>query len=108
MLKIDAFEQKCRRERKAVELGQEPPETAAKGKEEGGATATPAATIMLRLADGSRVRRRFLRADSMGKVLDWADVQGMDLDAQRLSSSFPKVRVGRKDNRRGGGTRYLR
>lgn len=27
----------------------------------------------------------------MGKVLDWADVQGVDLEAQRLSSSLPKV-----------------
>lgn len=51
-----------------------------------------AATLMLRLADGSRVRRRFLRSDTMGKVLDWADVQGVDLESQRLSSTFPKVR----------------
>ena len=27
----------------------------------------------------------------MGKVLDWADVQGVDLEAQRLSSTLPKV-----------------
>lgn len=47
---------------------------------------------MLRLADGSRVRRRFLRSDTMGRVLDWADVQGVDLESQRLSSTFPKVR----------------
>lgn len=57
-----------------------------------GAEAT-AATLMLRLADGSRIRRRFLRSDPMGKVLDWADVQGVDLDAQRLSSTMPKVRT---------------
>lgn len=50
-----------------------------------------ASTLMLRLSDGSRVRRRFLRADPMGKVLDWADVQGVDLAAQRLSSTLPKV-----------------
>ncbi|CAN0484157.1 unnamed protein product, partial [Hapterophycus canaliculatus] len=69
---------KRRRESKAAELGQEPPEAAVKGAE------ATAATIMLRLADGSRVRRRFLRTDRMGKVLDWADVQGVDLGAQRL------------------------
>lgn len=74
-----------RRERKATELGQEPPESALKGD-------GVAATLMLRLADGSRVRRRFLRSDTMGKVLDWADVQGVDLESQRLSSTFPKVR----------------
>lgn len=49
-------------------------------------------TLMLRLADGSRIRRRFVRADTMGKVFDWADVQGVDLESQKLSSSFPKVR----------------
>lgn len=53
-------------------------------------------TIMLRLTDGSRVRRRFLRSDTMGKVLDWADVQGVDLEAQQLSSSLPKV-CGKED-----------
>lgn len=73
-----------RRERKAAELGQEPPESALKGD-------SVAATLMLRLADGSRVRRRFLRSDTMGKVLDWADVQGVDLESQRLSSTFPKA-----------------
>ncbi|CAB1102447.1 unnamed protein product [Ectocarpus sp. CCAP 1310/34] len=74
-----------RREKKAAELGQEPPESAVKGAE------AKAATLMLRLADGSRIRRRFLRSDPMGKVLDWADVQGVDLDAQRLSSTMPKA-----------------
>lgn len=40
----------------------------------------------------------------MGKVLDWADVQGVDLDQQRLSSTLPKVRKARKSRyRRGGG-----
>eukprot|EP00904_Undaria_pinnatifida_P001733 jgi/Undpi1/11560/HiC_scaffold_30.g13857.m1 len=73
-----------RREKKATELGQEPPESALKGY-------GVAATFMLRLADGSRVRRRFLRSDTMGKVLDWADVQGVDLESQRLSSTFPKA-----------------
>ncbi len=29
----------------------------------------------------------------MGKVLDWADVHGVDLEAQRLSSTLPKVRL---------------
>eukprot|EP00903_Cladosiphon_okamuranus_P020027 g18395.t1 len=72
-----------RRERKALEMGEEPPEAAVKGG--------TASTLMLRLTDGSRVRRRFLRADPMGKVLDWADVQGVDLAAQRLSSTLPKA-----------------
>ncbi|CAM9477769.1 unnamed protein product [Ectocarpus sp. 4 AP-2014] len=74
-----------RREKKAAELGQELPESAVKGAE------ATAATLMLRLTDGSRIRRRFLRSDPMGKVLDWADVQGVDLDAQRLSSTMPKA-----------------
>lgn len=69
------------RAQKALDLGDEP--------EEAGPTVS---TLMLRLADGTRIRRRFLRSDVMGKVLDWADIQGVDLDAQRLSSSFPKVR----------------
>lgn len=71
-----------RRAQKALELGAEPSDAGA-----------PVSTLMLRLADGSRVRRRFLRSDVMEKVLDWADVQGVDLEAQRLSSTFPKVRT---------------
>lgn len=76
---------RCRRARKANELGTEPAAgaTAVAGEE--------VSTLMLRLADGTRVRRRFQRSDAIGKVLDWADVQGVDLDTQRLSCSFPKA-----------------
>eukprot|EP00752_Nemacystus_decipiens_P010534 g9380.t1 len=82
-LEAKAREDAERREKKGAELGQEPAESAVKGG--------TASTLMLRLTDGSRVRRRFLRAESMGKVLDWADVQGVDLEAQRLSSTLPKA-----------------
>ncbi|CAM9593059.1 unnamed protein product, partial [Discosporangium mesarthrocarpum] len=70
-----------RRDHKAKELGPEPLAAAAEG----------VSTVMLRLQDGSRVKRRFLRSDNMGRVLDWADVQGVDLSAQQLSMSFPKT-----------------
>ncbi|CAM9497580.1 unnamed protein product [Pylaiella littoralis] len=84
-LEAKAREDAERREQKAAELGQEPPESALKGAE------ATAATLMLRLSNGSRVRRRFLRSDPMGKVLDWADVQGVDLETQRLSSTLLKA-----------------
>ncbi|CAM9487620.1 unnamed protein product [Chrysoparadoxa australica] len=48
-------------------------------------------TIMLRLGDGSRQRRRFRAGESMAKVFDWADVLLVDLDSQQLASSMPKA-----------------
>ncbi|CAM9184440.1 unnamed protein product [Choristocarpus tenellus] len=73
-----------RRSKKAAAMGPEPEVDPA-------TTTKMVSTIMLRLGDGSRVRRRFLCSDPLEQVFDWADVQGVDLGEQRLASSFPKA-----------------
>jgi len=50
----------------------------------------PAASIVIRLPDGTRASRRFWGSDKMSRLFDWADVQGVDITVARLVSTFPR------------------
>jgi len=47
-------------------------------------------SIVLRLPDGTRVDRRFHVSDTLGKVFDWADVQGVSIEHAALVTSYPR------------------
>lgn len=73
-------ELETRRVRKKVALGAEPD----KG--------VGVASLVVRLPDGSRVGRRFHKDETLEKVFDWAEVQGVDIDVACLVMSFPRKR----------------
>eukprot|EP00163_Fabomonas_tropica_P034803 TRINITY_DN984_c0_g2_i1.p1 TRINITY_DN984_c0_g2~~TRINITY_DN984_c0_g2_i1.p1 ORF type:complete len:325 (-),score=70.57 TRINITY_DN984_c0_g2_i1:616-1590(-) len=54
------------------------------------APGAPGATIQLRMPDGSKNRRRFHLADTIGTIMDYIDVQGVDLQNYQLITNFPK------------------
>lgn len=67
-----------RRNRKRESLGEEPQK------------APGVASIVLRLPNGTRVGRRFLQDDSLEKVFDWAEVNGVDIEVACLVMSYPR------------------
>lgn len=69
-----------RRARKKEVLGEEP--------EKGVGTTS----LVVRLPDGSRIGRRFHKDDTLEKVFDWAEVNGVDIEVACLVMSFPKKR----------------
>lgn len=69
-----------RRARKKEALGQEP---------EKGVGIT---SLVVRLPDGNRIGRRFHKDDTLEKVFDWAEVNGVDIEIACLVMSFPRKR----------------
>ncbi|CDF35762.1 unnamed protein product [Chondrus crispus] len=67
-----------RRERKREALGEEP--------EKGPGVAS----VVMRLPDGSRVGRRFEKANAMEVVFDWAEVNRVDIEKASLVTTYPR------------------
>ncbi|KAA8498357.1 FAS-associated factor 2-B [Porphyridium purpureum] len=68
-----------RRARKQELLGEEPP-----------AQGAVTASVVLRMPDGSRNTRRFLRDTKLEMLFDWADTLGVEIGQALLVSSYPR------------------
>lgn len=78
--KIRLQELELRRARKKAALGMEPEK------------AVGITSLVVRLPDGSRIGRRFHKDETLEKVFDWAEVNGVDIEVACLVMSFPKKR----------------
>ena len=77
--KKKAAEDAARREKKKAALGPEP-----QGQGE------DVCRIAVRLPGGAKAQRAFAVSDALEKVFDWADVEGVDLEATKLVQTRPK------------------